>query len=123
MDDFNDDNAKIDAALAALAEGPTVLTGSYTGTGQATDLAVDLGVKAKLVLVGGDFGSDGSAFYQSVTAAENFQYAVMGGGGSRASSSYLVALTDSGFTIQGNSTNAQYGLNRSGKTYYYLAIC
>ena len=47
MDDFNADNQKIDAALAAL---PKLVTGTYTGTG-VYPRTIDLGFLPKAVVL------------------------------------------------------------------------
>ena len=58
MDDFNADNAKIDAALKANAAAiPQIITGSYVGDG-TEDRVIDLGVTPKLVIVFGTYSTD-----------------------------------------------------------------
>jgi hypothetical protein len=123
MSDFNADNEKIDAALTALDEKSKFITGSYTGVGETAELTFDLGTKPQLVLVFVAFAIESTSYYQSLVVTDTFQYATRGGGTGMAAAPSLAALTDSGFVIQNNSTNAQYGLNRRGKEYYYLAIC
>ena len=60
MDDFNADNAKIDAALKAVADGTMqFITGSYVGDG-TEDRVIDLGVTPKLVIVIGTYSSASS---------------------------------------------------------------
>ena len=55
MDDFNADNAKIDAALKAVADGGAKLAvGTYTGTGNSTDTTVTVGFFGKVSVVGLD---------------------------------------------------------------------
>ena len=60
MDDFNADNAKIDAALKAVVDGTMqFITGSYVGDG-TEDRVIDLGVTPKLVIVIGTYSSASS---------------------------------------------------------------
>ena len=47
MDDFNSDNKKIDAALAALK----VSVGTYTGTGDTNTQQITLGFQPRIVLI------------------------------------------------------------------------
>ena len=50
--DFNADNAKIDAALKAVAEGGAkIIIGSYTGTGDSTDTTVTVGFPIKALII------------------------------------------------------------------------
>lgn len=53
--DFNEDNAKIDAALAAATGAlPKIATGSYTGNGKygsANPKSIEIGFAAKLVVI------------------------------------------------------------------------
>ena len=58
MDDFNADNAKIDAALKAVVDGTMqFITGSYVGDG-TEDRVIDLGVVPKLAIVFGTYSTD-----------------------------------------------------------------
>ena len=63
--DFNADNAKIDAAIKAVAEsGAKLATGTYTGTGDSTDTTVTVGfpVKALLVTTGNQIDGQNGLF-------------------------------------------------------------
>ena len=59
MDDFNADNAKIDAAIKAVAEGGVKLAvGSYVGTGQygsAHKNTLSFEKEPKFVIIGGEY--------------------------------------------------------------------
>ena len=50
--DFNTDNQKSDAALKAVTESSTIVTGTYTGTGAAHTL--ELGFRPSLFIVWGE---------------------------------------------------------------------
>ena len=69
--DFNADNAKIDAALKAVAEGGAkIAVGTYTGTGDSTDTTVTVGfpVKALLVTTGNQIdGQNGLLIFSGQT--------------------------------------------------------
>ena len=123
-EDFNRDNEKIDEAVAAAQAGAVrFITGSYTGDGSTAAREFHLGARPKFLLLCRDSEGDGSSFYQSVFAAQNFQYTFMEAGKSVSSALELLTFTDTGFTLQSGETNAEKGFNRSGKSYRYLALC
>ena len=100
MDDFNADNAKIDAALGALQ----IVTGIYTGSGNDANCRVDvaLGFRPEAVLVMANkfqFSGNGAFFALAVDTED------------AADNGYL-ALTDTGFAAK--STLA----TDDGDTYY-----
>ena len=123
-EDFNRDNEKLDAAVAAAQAGAVrFLTGSYTGDGSTAAREFHLGARPKFLLLCRDSNNDGISFYQSLFAAQDFQYTFMDGGQSYSSVLWTVIFTDTGFTLQSGETNAEKGFNRSGKSYRYLALC
>ena len=100
MDDFNADNAKIDAALGALQ----IVTGIYTGSGNDANCRVDvaLGFRPKAVLVMANkfqFSGNGAFFALAVDTED------------AADSGYL-ALTDTGFAAKSTLATGD------GDTYY-----
>ena len=116
--DFNQDFAKIDAALARKAEKsavtslqsqvagkadastvPRVVTGTYTGNG--TTKSISLGFQPKVVII---------------PVSDYYAAALLPGFTSKAG-----AITSSGFTVSFDSAYI-YGTNRSGQSYAYFAI-
>ena len=100
MDDFNADNAKIDAALGALQ----IVTGIYTGSGNDANCRVDvaLGFRPKAVLVMANkfqFSGNGAFFALAVDTED------------AADNGYL-ALTDTGFASKSTLATGD------GDTYY-----
>ena len=100
MDDFNADNAKIDAALGALQ----IVTGTYTGSGNDANCRVDvaLGFRPKAVLVMANkfqFSGNGAFFTLAVDTED------------AADNGYL-ALTDTGFAAKSTLATGD------GDTYY-----
>ena len=100
MDDFNADNAKIDAALGALQ----IVTGIYTGSGNDANCRVDvaLGFRPKAVLVMANkfqFSGNGAFFAPAVDTED------------AADNGYL-ALTDTGFAAKSTLATGD------GDTYY-----
>ena len=104
MDDFNADNQKIDAALAAV---PRIAIGSYVGTGSAAqDTNVNVGFAPRAVfLCSNNNGHDAKL--------------VLRGDAWEANAVTMLQLTDTGFRAK----YGQYSVEtNSNATYYYLAI-
>ena len=100
LEDFNADNAKIDAALGALQ----IVTGIYTGSGNDANCRVDvaLGFRPKAVLVMANkfqFSGNGAFFALAVDTED------------AADNGYL-ALTDTGFAAKSTLATGD------GDTYY-----
>lgn len=112
MEDFNEDNAKIDAALAGM---PRVITGSYTGTGgcgAANPTKLTLDFPARFLFVWGDYARFAMGIRgQSVKAISG-------------SNSDFLSASWNGNTVSWyyNGNTAQVQMNDSGHVYYYLAI-
>ena len=100
MDDFNADNAKIDAALGALQ----IVTGIYTGSGNDANCRVDVALwfrpKAVLVMANKFQFSGNGAFFALAVDTED-----------AADNGYL-ALTDTGFAAKSTLATVD------GDTYY-----
>ena len=103
MDDFNADNAKIDAALAGKTE---LFTGSYTGDGTATRV-IHLGFTPKAIVL------------TSSNGIFNTTAAIYGGLAFNGSNALAVAITDNGFLVNNNAAKS----NMKNTVYYYLAWC
>ena len=105
--DFNQDNAKLDAALNSMG----CTAGFYEGDGTAGRL-IELGFPPKAVLIirdGGIFNTSGSVSSSSWGAlAVTGRPAKAYGGGQ------LAKVAETGFQVWGN-------VNSSGYTYHYVA--
>ena len=117
MDDFNADNAKIDAALAGM---PKIVTGTYTGTGaygqsNANSLTFDFTPKAVLICKQ-DIYNAGNAYMFLVSGqSRTAQFNSTGGG----DCSYC---NWSGNIVSWYSTyKAASQLNEDGVSYCYVA--
>ena len=94
-EDFNQDLARIDTALAKKTE---LVMGSYTGDGGTQQ--IDLGFAARVVLVG--HPTHTVIAFQGETVNR-------------------ITVNETGFQVV-YSENATVGINRSGTVYHYLAI-
>ena len=135
MEDFNSDNQKIDAALKAnadavteLEEGkadaadvPRIITGSYTGTGAAGSVHYTVGAKPRLLFLA-VMSSRSGAHYCGLLAGEGFYLPFYSSGGETGKTGFIT-FTDDGFTMNHPSSWTEYGFNRSGVTYRYVAVC
>ena len=111
-EDFNADNAKIEAALAsavAAASAERIVVGSYNGTGSAGRV-ISLSFTPKVVILLGYINSNSAL--SVITAAAN-RYLT---GGSCGSGDFRIV--ENGFKL-----HASYNWhNESGKTEYYIAF-
>ena len=129
-EDFNADNAKIEAAIlganeaaaAAAASGLKVLSGTFNGTGTTGTRTYEIGVKPKLLILRTSNTVSGST-YEIGAIMTDFANILFrsSGGGSMAASGTVGTVTDSGFSLK--ISNATLGLNASGSTLYYFALC
>ena len=104
--DFNEDNAKLDAAIAAKAQ---VLVGSYTGNGVSGRI-ISLGCTPKAVLVKDP--NNESSYLHTNEVAHAPAFAVQGVTGN------TLNVVEGGFTV------TDHGLvNNSGQVYLYIAFC
>ena len=112
--DFNADNQKIDAALKAVTESSTIVTGTYTGTGAAHTL--ELGFRPSLFIVWG-------LMVDQNRNDDNMGHICFGGGKAlaiRRSGNYisndLVSFTDTGVSLGTTWPNQSEG------DYFYAAF-
>ncbi len=110
MEDFNADNAKIDAALGALQ----IVTGTYTGSGNDANCRVDvaLGFRPKAVLVMANkyqFSGSGGAFFALAVDTED-----------AADNGYL-ELTDTGFAAKSTLATGDSDRYYSRNPFRYIA--
>jgi hypothetical protein len=131
-EDFNADNAKLDAALAAQQTAiekaqadvdaayrpafPPVVTGCYSGSGAAS-ATIRLGFRPRAVLVlPNDFllsGFGSKIFYRAGAAMEGFSFI----------SSNPVVIIDDGFQVFHDTVgNITRETNLSGARFFYLAV-
>jgi len=116
-EEFNADNAKIEAAILAAQKSPCCVTGSYEG-GVEGGVTVELGFKPSFLFVlQGTMPNESNA---AVAALGNADLMLlikyngpMGLGGA--------TITDTGFCVNGAVTSS-YALNLKGSTYYYTAF-
>ena len=106
--EFNEDNAKIDAALNSLG----CIAGFYKGDGKAGRL-IEVGFQPSAVLIvrdGGVFNMSGS-----VTTVSEGAFAVNGRDAKNYAGSRSAAIAETGFQVWDT-------VNASGKYYHYLAM-
>ena len=119
-EDFNADNAAIDAALKsvsdAIATKAEIVFGTYTGDGNASQ-TINLGRKPRIVLVEPASGVR--------VGANDDPYGALAAQGHPAmlSTYNVLTLDDTGFTAYYRSGNSySVYLNKKNYGYYYLAI-
>lgn len=120
-EDFNADNAAIDAALGSLnaAMGqmtvPKIAVGTYTGTGSTTAKTITVGFAPKMVFVWADWSDDYSTYHAG--------YCGMSVKGQTLQN--ILTLTDTGFQIKStkdSSDNQLYPHLNASRSYFYFAI-
>ena len=109
-EDFNADNAKIEAALALLGS-ERVITGSYVGDATANRI-ISLPFTPKFVIVMGYINSKSAV---TVATAETDRYVTSDSCGS----GNVARIIDNGFQV--GMTYANWH-NETGKTEYYIAV-
>lgn len=124
-EDFNQDNAKIDAALAALqASQSKTLTGTFAATGQ-NNVTIDypIGMRPKVVIAYTDHQASNGGDYYAIIITENYFIEFSRGGYAHLwPCNSETKLTDHGFSIQ-HHYGAQYGYNAPGSILSYTAYC
>ena len=115
--DFNEDLAKIDAALS---QSSGTITGTYIGNAPDKEYShsqeVRIGVRPKAVLVWGVYD------YWSVDYYPSYHYMTIQG----QDMENILCLGEDSFTVGQKvfGSSVQYpNLNESGKTYHYIAFC
>ena len=116
-EDFNADNAAIDAALKSVSDAsPEIVFGTYTGNGNASQ-GINLGRTPKIVLVEPAGGQ---------RVLNNTIYGGLAAQGSPAKYSMrnVVYITDDGFRVITDTPTSGYSINtnESGTKFHYLAI-
>ena len=114
--DFNEDNAKIEAALTALTAGQVkVVAGSYTGTNSADGREIEVGFQPDAVVL---FYNRGFTYNSGYTYGGLF---LPGAPLITGNGSVAAEVTDTGFKVYYNSNQQQY-TDQYGSTYHYLAL-
>ena len=125
-EDFNADNAKIDAALAALgvaiAAAPKVAVGSYTGSGLCSvdsPRTLTFAFQPKLVIiVENSWGSlkAGTALISGQTLSAGI------GGGTNSGACLSLTVSWSGNSVTWYGPSAEKQLDMENTEYFYCAI-
>ena len=114
-EDFNADNAAIDAALSGK---PTLVTGSYVGDGSLTR-TISLGFTPKIIFLTQRGGTkEGAEGYLTNMGFALTGLAMYTSGGFNYPA---LAIVDGGFKVS-QSTGYNNGTNASGGVYYYIAV-
>ena len=126
MDDFNADNQKIDAALAALggaiAAAPKIAVGSYTGSGScgaSSPRTLTFAFQPKLVIIvenSWDYLKAGTA----LISGQSLSAGIGGGTNSGACLGLTVSWSGNSVTWYGPSAEKQLDMENTG--YFYCAI-
>lgn len=101
-EEFNENFEALDGAAR-------MVTGVYTGDGAASQ-SIELGQRAKAVIVTNEAGM------------VNLNYTLYGGVAFPGYATDVVAVTDTGFAVYGNSTNSSVRGNILGTAYRYIAL-
>lgn len=143
MDDFNADNARIDAALqaeaaaraagdAALSGRCRIVSGAYTGTG-GSSVSIVCGFRPKLLLVAfvysngyaiaGPYSGEFGTGFQMYLDGANYINTYVGGS---TSGKTIYAPSSNGLswssTCPDSSYVAQMAMNGNGKSYVWVAL-
>lgn len=115
-EDFNADNAKIEAAILASQKAPCCVTGTYVG--QQEPVTIDVGFRPSfLVVISSNRGKYHSAEKQCIFGGEE-QILSLALGGSVYQYN-LCRITDTGFEID---DTADAGMTTTGITFSYFAF-
>ena len=122
--DFNEDNAKIDAALATI---PKIAAGTYTGNGAASRI-IPLGFTPKLVFLCTQWGetsyySPGAYFGYGGLALADHPARLSYSAGGEVTETDMITIVSSGFQVvcvQARGSNAYSNYNK--EVYHYIAI-
>jgi hypothetical protein len=125
MSDFNADNAKLDAALAALAAkvsgGLQVITGAYQGTGETVRTHYDLGARPSLLILTTNNSPTSGTYARILIATESFCLNI-GSTGSQSFISNFITFDESGFTLDHGIMHSNQGYNAADATHTYWAL-
>ena len=110
-EEFNEDNRKLDAALAGLDTAkPELVMGTYTGDGLNSQY-IELGFAPKAVLVISDRGNVSASGGLALPDKAVYE----------SHSQKVLEITGTGFTAYGAGSSWAKG-NSSGSVFHYLAV-
>lgn len=114
--EFNEDNTKIDMALAAI---PTLVAGTYVGNGSASQ-TISLGFTPKAVF----FSPCDGKTYVSVSSGYIWGGLVIFGSPLKIDTTSAASIITGGFVVFQKSISNYSGVycNKSEQTYYYIAF-
>lgn len=126
MDDFNADNQKIDAALAALggaiAAAPKIAVGSYTGSGScgtSSPRTLTFAFQPKLVIIvenSWDYLKAGTALISGQSLSAGI------GGGTNSGACLGLTVSWSGNSVTWYGPSAEKQLDVENCEYFYCAV-
>ena len=123
MSDFNEDNAKIDAALHDVLDTiPKVVAGSYTGTGEGGVVHYSLGFKPKLLFLITDNAYGGNTYDVFFIAMDGFALNFTSASNFSVYRNNVITLDDDGFNITHSTSQPHLGYNREGVVQHYWAL-
>ena len=111
--DFNADNAALDAAVSAKAR---IVTGTYTGDG-STSRTISLGGRPKAVLLMTREGFMGTTSY----GPYYYGGLALDGSSCQRDGLNILSVSDAGFTVYYRSST-KINSNESNTTFHYLAV-
>ena len=134
--DFNADNAKIDAAIKAVAQRAAALetgkadkaqclrivTGQYTGTGVLQPIHYHVGTRPKVLFLLTN-NSHSSTYSTGLFAVEGMELRLNSNGDMSRGFNSHVKFDDTGFTIDhSKEQSAVFGFNNTGKIQKYWLL-
>lgn len=118
--EFNEDNAKIDAALSTM---PKFITGSYVGTGTQETIHYPIGARPKLLLMISHNWTSGTRMTTCI-ASEEFSVVWNNNGfNSIYGAGDFISFDEEGFSARHSAFTLESGFNVEGKVQRYLVIC
>ena len=122
--EFNEDNVKLDAALQVLAAGMLHFShGTYTGTGETTQIHYSVGHRPKVLIV------TSHNYYNAVEpttrfllAIDSLDISITSGGKVNTTFNDLAEFDEDGFILDHSHENVDLGLNRKGYQMDYWVL-
>ena len=115
--EFNANHTKLDAALKALSNAHGCVTGTYAGGALTDRVVIDASFRPSLAIIMCEHpSSSNSSDVMCLLAINNITARMC-----RSSSTIITIenlFTDTGLTLMESRSN-KYGLNYTGRTYYY----
>lgn len=125
-EDFNANNAKVDAALKAVAEqvlgSPRLVSGTYSGTGENVSVHYSLGMQPSLLLLATNNSLSSGSYNRFLIASDSFCLN-FNSSGSLSFLTNFVSFDEDGFTLNHGIMYVNQGYNASETTQTYWALC